>query len=297
MSSTRLFLLTLLAMLFFAGNSVLCRLAFTQNSIDAASFTTIRLLSGTLMLILLTHLRCRTTTIAFNNADNRHGIGGNWLSASTLFVYAASFSFAYVNLPAGIGALLLFGAVQATMILAGLWTGENLSARQISGLLIAMAGLVAMLLPGISAPSTISALLMVSAGIAWGIYSLRGRSVTDPSGETAGNFLRAAACSMLLSVILLAHTHFDGRGISYAILSGAITSGIGYTIWYAALRRLPAIHAASVQLSVPVIAALGGMLFLHELITLRLLITSAAILGGITLVIFNKPSAYAKIPA
>lgn len=286
MSSTRLILLTLFAMLSFAGNSVLCRLALRQTSIDAASFTAIRLLSGALMLSLLVHFRRRAA--AAGGQGGNHGIGGNWPSAFALFAYAGGFSFAYLSLPTGTGALLLFGAVQATMILAGLWSGERLAARQASGLLLALAGLVAIMLPGLSAPPLGGALLMLSAGIAWGIYSLRGRGVADPAGATAGNFLRAAPLSVLLSAALLAQQQLDGWGILDAVLSGAIASGIGYAVWYAALRGLTATRAASVQLSVPVLAALAGVLFLHEPITLRLLLASVAILGGIALVVFDR---------
>lgn len=282
MSSTRLILLTLFAMLSFAGNSVLCRLALRQTAIDAASFTTIRLLSGALMLALLVRFR-RTTAAAAPR-----GIGGNWPSACALFAYAGGFSFAYLSLPTGTGALLLFGAVQATMILAGLWSGERPGMRQVSGLALALAGLVAIMLPGLSAPPLGGALLMLSAGIAWGVYSLRGRGVADPAAATAGNFLRAAPLSLLLSAALLAQQRLDGPGMLYAVLSGAIASGIGYAVWYAALRGLTATRAASVQLSVPVIAALAGVLFLHEPISLRLLLASAAILGGIALVVFER---------
>ncbi|TBR12568.1 MAG: DMT family transporter [Rugosibacter sp.] len=288
MSSTRLILLTLFAMLSFAGNSVLCRLAFRQTSIDAASFTAIRVLSGALMLVLLVHFRRRAATAAAGRHGGNHGMGGNWPSAFALFTYAGGFSFAYLSLPTSTGALLLFGAVQATMILAGLWAGEQLSARQASGLLLALAGLVTIMLPGLSAPPLGGALLMLSAGIAWGIYSLRGRGVADPAGATAGNFLRAAPLSVLLSAALLAQQQLDGLGILYAVLSGAIASGIGYAVWYAALRGLAATRAASVQLSVPVIAALAGVLFLHEPITLRLLLASVAILCGIALVVLDR---------
>ena len=294
MSTTRLTLLTLLAMLLFAGNSVLCRLAFGQHAIDAASFTAIRLLSGTLLLLLLNHIRNRAAAISADSAANSCcSGGGSWLSALLLFIYAASFSFAYLRLSTGTGALLLFATVQLTMILAGLWSGEKFSARQVGGLLIAMAGLVTIMLPGLSTPSTVGALLMLAAGIAWGIYSLRGRHATDPIGETTGNFLRATPLSILLSVALWSHSHVDGWGIFYAVLSGAIASGIGYAIWYVALPGLTAIRAASVQLSVPVIAALGGLLFLHELLSLRQLIAAAAILGGIAMLISGQRCAVA----
>ncbi|MDP3669049.1 MAG: DMT family transporter [Telluria sp.] len=286
MSSTRVLLLTLFAMLSFAGNSVLCRLALRQTSIDPASFTAIRLLSGALMLALLVHFRARSA--AAGRQGGNHGIGGNWLSACALFAYAGGFSFAYLSLPTGTGALLLFGAVQATMILTGLWAGERLSARQISGLLLALTGLVAVMLPGLSAPPLGGALLMLSAGVAWGIYSLRGRGVADPAAATAGNFLRAAPLAVLLSAALLAQQQLDRWGVLYAVLSGAIASGIGYVVWYTALRGLTATRAAVVQLSVPVIAALAGFMFLQEPITLLLMLASAAILGGIAMVVLDR---------
>ncbi len=289
MSITRMILLTLFAMLAFAGNSVLCRLAFQQTFIDPASFTAIRLLSGALMLSLLVQFRRGEATAGSKRGVGGIGaIGGNWPSAIALFAYAGGFSFAYTSLTTGTGALLLFGAVQATMILAGWWAGERLSVRQTGGLLLALAGLLAVMLPGLSAPPLGAALLMLSAGVAWGIYSLRGRGVIDPVGATAGNFLRAAPLSVLLGGALLAQQQLDGPGIMYAVLSGALASGLGYAVWYTALRGLTATRAAAVQLSVPVIAALAGLLFLHEPITLLLMLASAAILGGIAMVVFDR---------
>ena len=273
--------LTLIALIAFAANSILCRLAFERSDIDAASFTSIRLLSGALTLWLIVALR-----------RSAHGIGGNWPSAFALFAYAAAFSFAYVSLPTGVGALLLFGAVQATMILAGLRAGERLNGRQGTGLLLALGGLGYLMLPGLSAPPLGSALLMLAAGIAWGVYSLRGRGTADPLGATAGNFLRAAPLGVALSMAALPWMQVDVAGAGYAVLSGALASGAGYAVWYAALRGLAATHAATVQLSVPVIAAAGGALLLGEPVTLRLAFASVAILGGIALVVLgrsNKP--------
>ncbi len=291
MSPLRLTVLTLFAMLCFAGNSVLCRLAFQRSGIDAASFTAIRVVSGALMLALLIWLR-RTRRPAGNVGATATGLGGNWLSALALMVYAAGFSFAYVSLSTGTGALLLFGAVQATMIAAGLRAGERFGTSQMIGLLIALAGLVLFLLPGLSAPPLGGALLMMAAGIAWGVYSLRGRGVADPAGETAGNFVRAAPMAIALAIALLARQHLDGMGVLFAVLSGALASAIGYTAWYGALRGLTALRAASVQLSVPVLAAIAGALFLHEPLTARLVLASVAMLGGIALVLFNK-----RVPA
>lgn len=291
MSSIRLTLLTLVTMLCFAGNSVLCRLALRQTSIDAASFTSVRLISGALMLALLVHGRQRFRGSVIASRGRFPGLGGSWISALALFAYASSLSFSYANISTGIGALLLFGAVQATMILTGLWHGERLNARQLGGLLLAMAGVVAILSPRLDAPPLGSALLMLASGVAWGVYSLRGRGVADPTGDTAGNFLRATLLSVLLSAALLTHQQLDGLGALYAVLSGAITSGMGYAVWYVVLPKLTRTRAAAVQLSVPVLASLAGAQFVHEPITLSLLLTSLAVLGGIAMVVYSRPSA------
>ena len=280
MSRSTTFFLTLLAMIAFAGNSLLCRLALRHTSIDSASFTSIRIFSGALSLWLIIQLRSGTRAAA-----------GTWPSALALFVYAAAFSYAYISLPAATGALLLFGAVQATMIGYGLRAGETLGMRQSAGLVCAFTGLAGLLLPGLSAPPLPAAALMLGAGVAWGVYSLRGKGTADPTCVTAGNFLRAAPMAVALSMVTLPWSSLDGSGICYAIASGALASGVGYAIWYTALRGLKATSAASVQLSVPVIATIGGAIFLGEPITLRLLIASTAILGGIALVIVRRPPA------
>lgn len=271
---TRLIALTTLALLAFAGNSLLCRAALKQAEIDAASFTAIRLVAGALMLWLLVRLRSGTTTGR-----------GNWPSALALFAYAAAFSFAYVSLPAGTGALLLFGAVQATMIGWGLFKGERFGALQLAGLVLALGGLLGLLLPGLAAPPLAGALLMIAAGMAWGVYSLRGRGAGDPLRVTAGNFARAVPVALLMSLLLLGGARVDGPGALYAVASGAITSGIGYALWYTVLPALKATQAATLQLSVPVIAAVGGIVVLGEPLSLRLVLAAAAILGGIALVI------------
>ena len=236
MLNARIIALTLLAMIAFAGNSLLCRVALKHTGIDATSFTTIRLISGALILWLL---------VRMNRAA--HTGEGNWLSAFALFVYAAGFSLAYVSLPAATGALLLFGAVQATMIGHGIWKGERLLKLQVAGLMLAFGGLVGLVLPGLSAPP--------------------------------------------LSVLMFDRTSLDQAGFWYAVSSGALASGIGYAIWYTALPALKSTTAATVQLSVPVIAALGGILFLGEPMTLRLVLASVAILGGIALVIVERQHA------
>ena len=277
MTRLRIVAVTSLAMLAFAGNSLLCRLALKLTSIDPASFTTIRLMAGAATLWLIV----RSTRRA---QDGR----GNWPSAIALFAYAAGFSFAYTLLNAATGALLLFGAVQATMISYGTWMGERLRPGQITGLALAIGGLVVLLLPGLSAPPLKASLLMLGAGIAWAVYSLRGRGTGDPTKVTAGNFLRAVPMAIALSLLMHESISFDVTGIWYAVMSGAVTSGIGYAIWYTALPALKATHAATVQLSVPVIAALGGILILSEDLTLRVAGASVAILGGIALVILQK---------
>ena len=264
-------------MLAFAGNSLLCRVALRDTPIDAGTFTTVRIASGALALWLI--VRSRATAA---------GPSGSWPSAFALFAYAALFSYAYLSLDAGIGALLLFAAVQATMIGYGLWTGESLGAWQIAGLALALAGLVGLLSPGLSAPPPLGASLMIGAGIAWGVYSLRGKGKGDPTRVTAGNFLRACAFAAVLTLASLPWATPDPSGVAYAIASGAITSGIGYAIWYAALRGLAATQAATIQLSVPVIAALGAVAFLGETITARLVLASIAILGGIAMVILTR---------
>ncbi|MGH8125671.1 MAG: DMT family transporter [Rhodanobacteraceae bacterium] len=265
---------TALALIAFAGNSLLCRAALAHTRIDAASFTTVRLLSGVVVLWCLVWLR----------GGARMG-GGNWLSALALFAYAAGFSFSYLHLTAAAGALLLFGAVQITMIGHGFWSGERMRSLQIIGLVLACGGLVGLLLPGLSAPPLAGALLMLGAGIAWGVYSLRGKRGGDPLKVTAGNFLRAAPMALVLSLLLSARTSPDPAGIGYALLSGALTSGVGYAIWYTALPFLKSTTAATVQLSVPILAAAGGVFFLGEPLTFRLLVASIAIIGGIALVI------------
>jgi len=286
MSRARLFVLVVLTMIAFAGNSLLCRLALRNTPIDAASFTTIRLVSGAIALWLIVRLRDAARTDSGTHVD-----GSNWLSALVLFAYAVAFSFAYVSLSAGTGALLLFGAVQATMIGWGLYRGERFLPGQVVGLLLAFAGLVGLMLPGISAPSLQGSVLMLGAGVAWGVYSLRGRGAGDPTRTTAGNFLRSVAFAVALAVAALPWSSLDHAGVCYAIASGALTSGVGYAIWYTALKGLKATHAATVQLSVPVIAALGGVLFLDEHVTLRLLVAAVAILGGIALVVLGRPAA------
>jgi len=280
----RVITLTALAMLAFASNSLLCRVALRDTSIDAASFTSIRLVSGAIILWLLVSFRLDAVN-ARENGNDSDSDKGNWLSALALFAYAAGFSFAYLSLTAATGALLLFGAVQVTMIAYALYTGERLQRLQLVGLFTALGGLVALLLPGLSAPPLAGSLLMIMAGMAWGIYSLRGKGAGDPTQVSAGNFLRAVPFTLLLSLFLWRSANLDAAGMAYAVASGALASALGYVIWYTVLPALKATHASVVQLSVPVIAASGGVLLLDESLTLRLVLSSLAILGGIALVI------------
>jgi drug/metabolite transporter (DMT)-like permease len=279
MRGLRVVVLTSLAMVAFTGNSLLCRIALKQTQIDAASFTAIRLVSGALTLWLLG--RVRSDTIAGE---------GNWLSALALFGYAAGFSFAYTTLTAATGALLLFGAVQVTMIGWGVWAGERLTSTQWLGLSLACAGLIGLSLPGVAAPSLVGAALMLGAGVSWGAYSLRGKGAGDPMRVTGGNFLRAVPIAAMWSVCTMDTASLDATGMVYAVASGALTSGVGYAIWYTALPALRATTAATVQLCVPVVAAVGGVLFLGEAITWRTSLASMAILGGIALVITTYAS-------
>jgi drug/metabolite transporter (DMT)-like permease len=294
-------------MIAFASNSLLCRAALKQTNIDAATFTFIRIFSGAVALWLLMHVRRKTIANGTaspvvetfsssslvtrlprrSSAKTGHPSlrDGTWRSALALFVYAAGFSFAYVALSAGTGALLLFGAVQATMILWGLHKGERLNTIQIVGFIVAVTGLIVFLFPGLSAPPLAGSILMLGAGVAWGIYSLRGKGERNPVSVTAGNFVRAVPFATALSIIFAPWTHLNLAGIGYAIISGAVTSGLGYVIWYSALPGLKAASAATVQLSVPVLAATGGILLLGEPITLRYMLASVAVLGGIAVVV------------
>ncbi|KQW37512.1 DMT family transporter [Rhizobacter sp. Root404] len=276
-TGARVVVLTATAMVAFAANSLLCRLALSRTAIDAASFTAIRLVAGAAVLVLLSRRP--------GAADTGRG---DWTSALALAAYAVCFSWAYVGLPAATGALLLFGAVQLTMIGWGFARGERLAALQAVGLLAAGGGLLALLLPGAHAPAWGRAALMLGSGVAWGIYSLRGRGAGDPLAVNAGNFWRAALLSLALLPLFWASVSVDTAGLLYAVASGAVASGIGYSIWYAAVRGLSATGAASVQLSVPAIAALGAVALLGEPLTPRLVVASIVILGGIALVIGGR---------
>jgi len=274
----RIALLTAAAMIAFAANSLLCRLALQRAAIDPASFSSVRLLSGALMLALL--LRVSSARSTPHPAD--------WPASAMLFAYVACFSFAYLTLGAGTGALILFGAVQLTMFVAGLSGGERFTLPGWAGFALAVAGLIYLVSPGVTAPAPLGAVLMAVAGVAWGGYSLRGRGKADPLAASAGNFQRATPLALAMSLFAWNHAHVSPAGIALAVLSGAVTSGLGYVIWYAALKGLTALRAATVQLSVPPLAAISGALLLAEPITPRLAAASAVILGGIALVLFER---------
>lgn len=274
--------LTLLALLAFASNSLLCRLALQHTTIDAASFTSVRLASGAVVLVLLVVWRDRDRLRVAPWA------AGNWSSALALFVYAAAFSFAYRGLTAATGALLLFGVVQVVMIGWGLRRGERFRVAQWLGVTAASAGLLGLLLPGLTTPPLASGGLMALAGAAWAVYSLRGRHAVDATAVTAGNFIRAVPFALALSALRWSQAGWDGAGLVLALASGALASGLGYVVWYTALRGLSATHAAVSQLCVPALAAAGGVLLLGEVLTARLVVASVAVVGGVALVILGR---------
>jgi drug/metabolite transporter (DMT)-like permease len=274
----RIACLTAVSLVAFAANSILCRLALGAATIDAASFSTIRLLSGALVLMLLARLASRHTM------ETR----GSWRSGAVLSLYAITFSYAYDLLSTGTGALILFASVQTTMIIAGLVSGERPTAAEWLGLLIAIVGLICLVFPGVTSPSPVGAALMTAAGIFWGIYSLRGRAAGNPIMITAGNFIRAVPIAIMVSVIMLPTLHLTKEGALIASLSGGIASGLGYVVWYTALRGLTATLAATAQLAVPVLAAAGGVLFLSETVSARLVLSGLAILGGVGLAIQGR---------
>ena len=265
-------------MIAFAANSVLARLALATTAIDPASYTLIRLVSGAAALAVI-------ASMGSNRAAPR---GGNWLSAAVLFGYAAAFSFAYLELPSGTGALVLFACVQITMIGWGLWRGDRPGAAEWCGLAAAFSAFVWLVSPGLAAPDIKSAGLMALAGVCWGVYSLRGKAAADPLQETAGNFLRSAPMALCLSALAFPHISVPWDGALLALVSGAVTSGLGYALWYRALKGLTPVQGALVQLSVPALAAAGGIAFLAEPLTLRFALCSAVILGGIALAVLSK---------
>ncbi len=270
---------TVFALIAFAMNSVLCRLALGASTIDAASFSTVRLLSGALVLLAI--------SAVFKQGDSTLP-RGSWASATLLFLYAVAFSFAYISLSAGTGALILFGSVQATMLTYALRSGERPRVLEWAGLVVALIGLVYLVFPGLTAPSPFRSALMAVAGISWGFYSLRGRGTRDPLADTTGNFVRALPFVVVVNLVMLREFSVSARGFVFAVLSGAVASGVGYVVWYTALKGLTATRAATVQLIVPVLAALGGVVLLSEDISMRLLLAAAMILGGVGLALAGR---------
>jgi drug/metabolite transporter (DMT)-like permease len=269
----RTFSCTIVALAAFAANSILCRLALRTGSIDPASFLTVRIAAGAAMLLLV-------TASAREQAAVR---SGSWGGAALLILYGVPFSFAYLQLSAGTGALILFGAVQLTMMGSALTSGERPAPTQCLGVALAAAGLVYLVLPGLAAPPLTGALLMAVAGVAWGLYSLQGRGAGNPLAQNTSNFVRALPLVIAANLIALQQAHVTGAGLLLAVASGALASGLGYVVWYIALRGLTAARAAVVQLAVPVIAAAGGVLFLSEALSRRLIVAAVMILGGIAL--------------
>lgn len=272
--------LTATALVAFAANSLICRVALRDGSIDAASFSAVRLAAGAATLLFL--LAIRRTPVGARRP-------GSWASAAALFLYAVPFSFAYLSLGAATGALLLFGAVQLTMVLAAVRNGQRPRPVQWLGLGAAFGGLVYLFLPGLSAPSPAGAALMLAAGVAWGIYSLRGHRTADALAETAGNFARAVPLALATVLIFFPTLHARPSGVAWAALSGAVASGLGYAIWYRALRMLTSVTAAVVQLAVPLLAGMGGVALLGEQLTLRLAASAVLVLGGIAMTILGRP--------
>lgn len=275
----KIVLLTAFALLAFAFNSLLCRMALAGGEMDAASFTAVRLISGALMLALLLSSFGKTQNVAKT---------GNWISAFFLFGYAICFSFAYLGLTAATGALILFGCVQLTMIGVSIIRGEHPGRLEWIGLTIAFAGLIYLVFPGLTAPPVLSASLMAAAGVAWGFYTLRGKGSVDPLGDTTGNFIRSVPMVFAAVLPFVGQVRLTVLGIVLAVLSGAIASGVGYTAWYAVLKHHTATRAAVLQLSVPMITAFAGVALLSEAMTPRLAIAAAFILGGIGLTIAGR---------
>jgi drug/metabolite transporter (DMT)-like permease len=278
LTDSRTIAMTMVAMIAFAGNFLLCRAALAHTDIDPANLTSIRLVSGALVLWLVFQFKTKPLNTPLK-------LEGDWWSAISLFSYAAAFSFAYLKLTTATGALLLFGSVQLTMLGHGLAGGERLRAIQFKGLLGAFSGLLILLLPGVESPPIDAAVLMVLSGFAWGIYSIQGRNARNPIAASMGSFTRSIIPTICLSTFFISQVALDIDGVLLAIASGALASGFGYVVWYAVLPKLATMTAASVQLSVPIIAGLGGVIFVGELISLRLLVCSVAVLGGIAVII------------
>lgn len=274
----RTFFYTSFALVAFAFNSILCRLALRGEEADATGFTVVRLVSGAITLVV----------ISYFFSKKKAARSGSWPSAFFLFAYAICFSLAYLDLTAGMGALILFGSVQTTMIGVSLVRGKRPRPLEWFGLTIAVGGLVYLVLPGLASPPPYASLLMAAAGAAWGFYTLRGRGSSDPLADTTGNFVRSVPMIAIVAIVMLSKIQLSNRGLVLAMLSGAVASGIGYTAWYAALKHHTAMRAAVFQLSVPVIAVCLGIIFLNESMSLRLVVASVLVLGGIGLTVAGK---------
>ncbi len=282
----QIILFTAFALLAFAANSVLNRLALGANTIDASSYIAIRLVSGAITLTLINGFNKRT----FNSLETAF-VKPNltrFLPAFYLFLYGITFSFAYRSLNSGTGAFILFGTVQTTMLTTALMKGERPHLAEWMGLIVAISGLIYLVFPGLSAPDPFGAFLMAIAGISWAFYTLKGRGVSDPIEATTLNFIRSVPMVLIVFLFTFSHAHFSTEGVLYALISGSLTSGVGYAIWYAALRGLTTTQAALLQLFVPIIAAFGGVIFLSESLTTRLISAGLLIIGGVVLALFGK---------
>jgi len=279
-STLKTIIFTFLALIAFAANSVICRAALKDQLIDPGAFTVIRLVSGAAVLLLLVYFR--------HFKKNSKRSKGSWISAMMLFMYATAFSFAYVSIDTATGALIVFGAVQITMITYALLKGYKMHGSEWLGMLIAFIGFVYLMLPGAQSPPVLGAVIMTISGIGWGMYSVLGKKSENPLEDTAYNFLRSIPFLLLILFFLIHEQNYSVQGVLLALLSGMVTSGLGYTIWYMALRGLTTIQASVVQLFVPVLAGIGGFLFLNEIISLRLWISALLILGGILLLNLKK---------
>jgi drug/metabolite transporter (DMT)-like permease len=277
----KIFILTSLALIAFAANSVLCRLALGNNVIDASSFTIIRLLAGAIVLFCI---------VLFSKGKTSTTSKGNLLSSFMLFLYAITFSFAYLSLDTGTGALILFGAVQITIIIHTLLSGNKLRPLEWLGVITSFLGFIYLISPGVSSPSIIGFVLMTIAGISWGIYTIKGQTSKNPLRDTTYNFIKTLPFITILYIATMTQSNYSTEGILLAIIAGGVTSGIGYTIWYMAIRGLSSIQSAVLQLLVPVIAAFSGVIFISEIITVRLTVSSILILGGVLIVTLYKYS-------
>jgi len=276
-------MLTLTALIAFAANSVLCRLALDIYHMDAGVFTVIRLLSGAVVLLIILYIKHSRDMHSIHFELTR-----NWLAATMLFIYATAFSFAYITLDTGVGALILFGSVQITIIVYSIYTGNRMNMAEWVGLALAFTGFVYLIYPDLSSPSSIGFLLMSIAGIAWGLYTIQGKKSKKPLLDTTLNFIKTLPFIAALALLTLPQAQFNLLGVLLALLSGGIASGIGYAVWYMALSGLSHSQTAVVQLAVPVIATIGGVIFVSEEMTLRLIISTVMVLGGILIIISRQ---------